>query len=175
MYFTGLQELDAQGSTGRAAPQSRLDAMEKAIRDAPDARSMQNSLTILRGPAITPQDMERPLPQLKEILLQALARARQNLTGASRQEQSLRTWTLIQDCIGNSLAALAYAFGFAAFAQSPKQDRSLLQTLLDKFNPKHNNTQKLALKLKREKEEDEKRRLRELERYGRDQQKRKRH
>lgn len=174
LIHSGMQDLDAQDSPGRAAPQARLDAMEKAIRDAPDARSIQNSLTILRGPAIAPQDMQRPLPQLKQILLRALAEARQNLTGVSREERNLRVWTLLQDCLGNSLTAMAYAFGFAAFAQSPKQHRSLLQALLEKMNSKQNNSQNLALKLKREKDEQEKRRLRDLERYGRDQQKRKR-
>lgn len=166
---------DFRGLEGRTAPQARLDAMEKAIREAPDAKAIQNSLTILRGPAIAPQDLQQPLPQLKQLLLQSLAKARASLTGVSRQERTLRVWTLLQECLGNSLAALAYAFGFAAFAQSPKQDRSLLQSLLGRFNPSDSEQSLQSIfKQKRAQAERDKRHQRDLERHARDQLKRQR-
>lgn len=166
----GFRGMDGAGP---ASTQPRLDAMEKAIREAPDARSIQNSLTILRGPAIAPQDMQRPLPQLKQLLLQSLERARQSLTNDSRRETSTRVWMLIQECIRNSAIALAYALGFAAFAQRPQEERTLLQECIGLVRPSERDQYLRRLRqIRRQESESERRRLQDLERFGRDQQKR---
>lgn len=112
----------SQGSSPSLAEQ-RFKAMEQAIRESADAITIQNRLAILRGPAIAPQDMKRPLPQLKIMLLQALERARQGVGLQSQQQASMQRWTLIQECVQNSLISLAYAAGFAAFAQRPQPRR----------------------------------------------------
>lgn len=114
---------------GKPAPDEPLQAMEKAIREAPDAATLQTQLTILRGPAITPQDMRRPLPELKQILLSSLQQARTNLLRKARSTPDPRIWVLIQDVIRFSIGALGYVIGFAAFAQRP----NCKQTLLDEW------------------------------------------
>lgn len=62
--------------------------MGKAIRVAPDAKAIHDRLTILRRPAILPQDMSRPRPELKTLLLKSLETAIQNhRSGSQRQNQ----------------------------------------------------------------------------------------
>lgn len=100
--------------------------MEKAIREAPDAAALQTQLTILRGPAITPEDMRRPLPELKQILLSSLQQARTNLLRRARSNPDPRVWVLIQDVVRFSSSAFGYAIGFAAFAQRPSAKVPLL-------------------------------------------------
>lgn len=111
---------------GKPTPDEPLQAMEKAIREAPDAAALQTQLTILRGPAITPEDMRRPLPELKQILLSSLQQARTNLLRRARSNPDPRVWVLIQDVVRFSISALGYAIGFAAFAQRPSAKVPLL-------------------------------------------------
>jgi hypothetical protein len=118
----GFSSLDQ----GKPTPDEPLQAMEKAIRDAPDAATLQTQLTILRGPAIAPQDMQRPLPELKQILLSSLQQARTNLLRRARSTPDPRIWVLIQDVLRFSIGALGYAIGFAAFAQRPRAQVTLL-------------------------------------------------
>jgi hypothetical protein len=107
-----------------------LQEMEKAIKTAPDAQTLQANLTILRGPAIAPQDMARPLPELKQMLLGSLEQARSNLLKkAGRDGADPRVWVLIQDNIRLSFASLGLAIAFAAFAQRPGQSKTLLKEL----------------------------------------------
>lgn len=112
---------------GKPTVDEPLKAMEQAIREAPDAATLQSRLTILRGPAIAPADMQRPLPELKQILLTSLQQARANLLRRSKSEADPRSWVLIQDVIRFSIASVGFAAGFAAFAQRPGTKTSLLE------------------------------------------------
>jgi hypothetical protein len=122
-----IQENFSSLERGKPAPDEPLAAMEKAIREAPDAITLQTQLTILRGPAITPQDMGRPLPELKKILLSSLQQARSNLLRKARSTPDPRGWVLVQDLIRFSIGAVGYAIGFAAFAQRPNSHVPLLE------------------------------------------------
>jgi hypothetical protein len=122
-----IQQNFSSVDKGKPAPDEPLVAMEKAIREAPDAITLQTQLTILRGPAITPQDLRRPLPELKQILLSSLQQARTNLWRKSRSTPDPRGWVLIQDVIRFSIGAVGYAIGFAAFAQRSNSRFSLLE------------------------------------------------
>lgn len=124
--WTLIQQNFSSLDRGKSAPDEPLQAMEKAIREAPDAATLQTQLTILRGPAITPQDMRRPLPELKQILLSSLQQARTNLMRRARSTPDPRSWVLIQDVIRFSIGSLGYAIGFAAFAQRPGSRLTLL-------------------------------------------------
>ncbi len=121
-----IQENFSSLERGRPAADEPLQAMEKAIREAPNAADLQTRLTILRGPAIAPQDLARPLPELKQVLLASLQEARANLLRKSRSGPDPRGWVLLQDIIRFSLGALGYAIGFAAFAQRPRAPIPLL-------------------------------------------------
>jgi|694.fasta_scaffold117487_5 hypothetical protein len=121
-----IQQNFSSFDKGKPAPDEPLAAMEKAIREAPDAATLQTQLTILRGPAITPQDMRRPLPELKQIMLSSLQQARTNLLRKARSTPDPRGWVLVQDVIRFSIGALGYAIGFAAFAQRSKSHVPLL-------------------------------------------------
>ncbi|MFN7898095.1 MAG: hypothetical protein ACK5N0_00325 [Synechococcaceae cyanobacterium] len=105
--------------------QRRFDAMKQAIRQAPDAARIQRQLTILRGPVIAAQDMRKPLPELRGMLLQALAEARHSVGANSQRQNATRVAMLLQECMQNSLSALAYAIGFAAFAQRPPRTQAV--------------------------------------------------
>jgi hypothetical protein len=116
---------------GRPAAETPLDAMEKAIKEAPDALTLQGRLTELRGPTIAPQDMARPLPELKKILLSSLQQARTNLERrTSRKGSDPRVWILIQDSIRFGIGSLALAASFAAFGKRPGQSENFLYELL---------------------------------------------
>lgn len=116
---------------GRPAAETPLDAMEKAIKEAPDALTLQGRLTELRGPTIAPQDMARPLPELRKILLSSLQQARANLERrAPRGGSDPRVWILIQDSIRFGIGSLALAAAFAAFGRRPGQSESFLYELL---------------------------------------------
>jgi hypothetical protein len=112
---------------GLSAPQDPLQAIEKAITEAPDITSLQTQLTILRGPTIAPQDAQRPLPELKQLLLRSLRQARANLQLKAKSSPDPRIWVLIQDVIRFSIGAIAYAIGFAAFAKRPGSPITLLE------------------------------------------------
>lgn len=116
---------------GRPSIEDPLLAMERAIRTAPDANTIQTKLTVLRGPAITPQDMARPLPELKQMLLDSLQEARASLRRkAEREGTDPRTWVLIQDVIRFSIASIGFAAAFAGFAQRKDAKISLLQEVV---------------------------------------------
>lgn len=118
---------------GKPSPDEPLQAMETAIRQAPDAASIQTSLAILRGPAITPEDMARPLPELKQVLLNSLQQARTNLLKKQRNSPDPRSWVLIQDVLRFSVASLGFAAAFAAFAQRIGANSSLLSEVRDQI------------------------------------------
>lgn len=97
-----------------------LRQMEAAIREAPTAQILQDRLVILRGPRIAPQDLARPLPELKQILLSSLQEARQNLLRKSSGRESVsQMWSLSLVSLRLVLACLCYAAGYAVFAQKP--------------------------------------------------------
>lgn len=127
-------------SSERSIAQQRFDSIEKVIRGAPDAQSMQDHLIILRGPAIPPSDLKQPLPELRAKLLDALNKARQLDREATQDQNAQKSWPMIREVLITSLGALVYAAGFSAFAQSRSAGRGPVesatesdQTLLDDF------------------------------------------
>lgn len=122
-----FQSLDS----GRPPVDLPLRQMEEAIKQAPDAQTLQASLTILRGPAIAPQDMAKPLPELKQMLLGALQEARQKLLkDAGRVGTDPRVWTLVQDTIRLSLTSIVIAIAYSGFGQR----KGVPMTLFEEVN-----------------------------------------
>lgn len=113
--------------SGKPTSDDPLLPLEKAINAAQDAATLQTQLQILRGPAISPQDLRRPLPELKQLLLRSLQQARANLQRKARSSPDPRVWVLIQDVIRFSIGSVAYATGFAAFARRPRSPITLLE------------------------------------------------
>lgn len=111
----------------RPEVQRRLRAMEEAIEGATDARALQTRLTMMQGPTIAPQDMSRPLPELKQMLLKALGKARSNLQRyATEGRPDTGMWAMIQESIRLSVASLGFAVAFAAYGRRPGTGMTLL-------------------------------------------------
>ena len=74
-------------SSGQSIAQQRFDSIEKVMREAPDARSMQDHLIILRGPAIPPPTSSNRCPSSRP----SCSRRSTRLASSSARSRRIRT------------------------------------------------------------------------------------
>lgn len=93
---------------------ARVEELRKAVLGASSTAELQERLQALRGPALPPSELSRPIDSLRPQVLAGLDTAetgvRQRLGGLPPD----RLWQLIQDSVRVIISALAYAFAFAA-------------------------------------------------------------
>jgi hypothetical protein len=111
-------------------PADLLNSMQDIVRNAPDAETIQRRFSAIRGPALSPTELRKPLPQLKSDLLATLKQAENELKARRRNESGRRTFILIFDCLRLSVMAVAYAVAFAAFGQRHGQRHTVLEEVI---------------------------------------------
>ncbi len=102
------------------------------IRSAPDPLSLQRQLTAVQGPALTEADLAKPMPVLRQDLLEALQNAEAGMPGRIEKSTPLGplVWSATRDGLRLIGSALLMAAAFAAGAQGRGETRTLLVRLL---------------------------------------------
>ena len=118
---------------GRSALETSSQELAAAIETARDVKDLQNQLNIYRAPGLIRGTLDRPLPELKRNLLIALRekelKERQQWKSASADLPQVKLSEVLQ----LSVASLAFAAGFASFAQRRGTAKSLLEEAATTF------------------------------------------
>lgn len=113
----GLAEASTKLASRRQGIAARLDALARVVASAQSAAEMQAGLCQLPGaPQIPPQQLDQPLPVLRQRFTTALAQTRQRLENADSAPDGATVQRLIQEGLRMALSSLALAFAFAACA-----------------------------------------------------------
>jgi len=126
-----LWQLQANAASSQAAQirsgAARVEALRQAAATASTADELRKRMVAQGGPELNPTLLEEPLPQLKDQLKSFFDQAEQSITRQRASFVSPSPWRPVPDILRNALACLALATGFAALAQRPHGEFSLLQ------------------------------------------------
>lgn len=124
------QNSQLKDQAGRiASSEHRLAALRLALKDSGTREQLIQRLRLINAPILAPADQTSSLPEIKAKLGPILDQAQNEIT---RQRASLPTLpiaALLPDILRNSIASLALAAGFAAFARRHRADRTLLEEI----------------------------------------------
>jgi hypothetical protein len=124
------QSSQLREQTGRiASSEHRLAALRLALKDSRTREELIQRLRLINAPILAPADQSSSLPEIKAKLGPVLDQAQNEIT---RQRGSLPVMpitALLPDILRNSIASLALAAGFAAFARRHRVDRTLLEEI----------------------------------------------
>ncbi|MCS5700115.1 hypothetical protein NZK32_13810 [Cyanobium sp. FGCU-52] len=88
------------------------------ISNAATAPELEARMVAISGPVPGPEDLRRPLPELKQSLLKLVdlesTRLKGNISSVSLRDE---TWALAEQTLRLSISALALALGFGVLAQ----------------------------------------------------------
>jgi hypothetical protein len=104
-------------------------ALQRAIEEAPTMGQLRYRLQVLDGPVLGRDDLERPLAQVRQRLLQALRLARINNRTQLATLPRDQVWSLVANAIQINCTSLVMAFCFAAGARRPSARQNLLLEL----------------------------------------------
>ncbi|MFM7266999.1 MAG: HpsJ family protein [Cyanobium sp.] len=111
----GLADASAKLTNRRQQIETRLNVLAGVVANAQSAAEMQAGLRRLPGaPQIPPQQLDQPLPVLRQRFTAALAQTRQRLGNADTAPDGAAVQRLIQEGVRMALSSLALAFAFAA-------------------------------------------------------------
>jgi hypothetical protein len=137
--FLLLIPLQSLASWNALAGQSREQAYQRqllerqfagwrsALQQASDARNLLARFKVLNGPGIEEADLRLPWPQLRQRLLEGLAKAKADALKAHPGPSNVLIWETIQESLRRMVAAFALALAFAAGARWPGEQQSLLE------------------------------------------------
>lgn len=128
----GLRQSQQSGNTQTARIQKaerKLASLRQLVASAPNNEQLNRQLQALRGPVLSPADLDQPLALLRRQVGAALDEgeaqiARERLAVPPRL-------SFLPDLLRNTVACLAEAIGFAALAFRPGQSVSLLDEWRD--------------------------------------------
>ncbi len=129
--WTGLGNLQTARTNVESDAARRLTNFRQTITTATTTEELQQRLESMGVPRLRTADLRQPLPILKQRLLSNLDKAEGNLearkagAGGALKEG---IWSLIQSAVKLGVSSLALAVAFAAGAQRPNSERSLLES-----------------------------------------------
>lgn len=123
--------LDLRQQQQRQMGQERLEAIEQAIAAAGSNAELNQRLQTLQAPPLPATELALPLPQLRQLLSQRLLQTRALLQRSFSRPAQRPLNTLLLQAMRGMLSNLACGLAFAACAFGRKQQRSLLQSILD--------------------------------------------
>ncbi len=125
-----LHRLRQASQRDRAAVTGQLRQVRRAILAAPSLQVLEGNLQALQAPALPPELLQQPLPELKRRLLATLAMAEQRNAARSNAAQSRgipSTDALLRRLLQTCLLALIYVFSL--MGGLPELRRSLASSL----------------------------------------------
>jgi hypothetical protein len=110
----------------RRVVEQQFSSWKRALNGATDVQDLRTRFRALSGPAIGEAESRLPWPQLRQQLLVGLAKARSDALSAHAGPSNVQIWGVVQESLRRMVAAFALALAFAAGAQLPGEQRSLL-------------------------------------------------
>lgn len=107
--------------------EGKLSHLRQAVASASGNAELNQKLQNLQGPVLGPADLAQPLPLLKAQVRAVLQQAEQQIERERQQTASQSPWLLLPNLLGQAVACLALAVGYAALARRPGKTISLLQ------------------------------------------------
>jgi hypothetical protein len=125
----GLRQSQQRGNAQTARFQQaerKLAALRQAVANAPDNGQLNRQLQELRGPVLSPADLDQPLARLRSQVGTALDEVEAQIARERIAAPAPGGLGFLPELLRNSVASLAGAIGFAALAFRPGQSVSLL-------------------------------------------------
>ncbi|MEB3199183.1 MAG: HpsJ family protein [Synechococcaceae cyanobacterium] len=141
--WSGLSNLQATKTRVEADAARRVSQFRTVISAASSAQDLQERLQSLGVPGLKASDLRKPLPLLKERLLENIDKAERNLSskqanaGATVQ---LGSWSVLQSALKLGVSSLALAVAFAAAAQRGNDQTSLIDAWQRKLKKRSKKT-----------------------------------
>ncbi|MCX5947119.1 MAG: hypothetical protein NTY67_02670 [Cyanobacteria bacterium] len=110
----------------RRVVEQQFSSWKRALNRATDVQNLRTRFRALSGPAIGEAESRLPWPQLRQQLLVGLVKARADALSAHAGPSNVQIWGVVQESLRRMVAAFALALAFAAGAQLPGEQRSLL-------------------------------------------------
>lgn len=124
LYATNIQ---GQSGNEQSVVSRRFEGMRLAITGASSSAELQSRLKAAGGPNLSAANIATPLPVLRAKLLVSLEQAKRNaLDQFSRAKPSI-VWSLLQRFFHVIISALGFGLAFAASAQRPDSELTVLQ------------------------------------------------
>ena len=101
--------------------------MRRAINSATSPADLQARLNSAGGPSLSLANLATPFPVLRPKLLASLEQAKLNALEQFSSSKPSMIWSLLQRCFHVILSAVGYGLGFAASAQRPDSELTVLQ------------------------------------------------
>jgi hypothetical protein len=125
-------QLSSNAQTARIEQAERkLAALRRAIALAPNNGELNSQLQKLRGPVLSPADLDQPLTLLRSQVGAALDQGETQIARETMAAPTPGRLGFLPDLLRNSVACLAESIGFAALAFRPGQSVSLLDEWQD--------------------------------------------
>lgn len=131
-FRAGLQQGRSvnQAQAGRfQRAEAKLRALRQAVASATTNADLNERIQALQGPVLGPADIAQPLPLLKAQVGAVLDQGDQQLRRDREASQPTSPLQLLPELLRQAFACLLLALGFAALAQLPGSEVSLLQEL----------------------------------------------
>jgi hypothetical protein len=101
--------------------------MRRAVTGASSADDLQTRLRSAGGPSLSAANLATPLPVLKARLLTSMEQAKRQATEQFSRAKPSILWSLLQSCFHVMVSALGFGLAFAASAQRPDSELTVLQ------------------------------------------------
>ena len=111
----------------RQLAERQLAGLHLAVAQAASKADLKSRFQALNGPAVSPADLELPLPQLKAQATMALDQAQAQFARQRAALPATDPLRLLPEQLRNTGACLALACGFAIFARHRGSELSLLE------------------------------------------------
>lgn len=117
--WSGISATKAEQVRQRNTTSQGIQRVRQAVVRATSLADLQQQLVAVRGPSLTANALQRPLPEVKRALLQEADRLDQELRTSPLGPRGGDVWALLQENLRTVLLALLFCFCFAAGSQLP--------------------------------------------------------
>ncbi len=117
----------------RASTEATFEALRSAVGEASTPKELQRDMRVLRGPAISDEQLDQPISALRAQTLRNLARSQAVMEQQLRGPDQKGIMELVQNGIRVGVSGLAFAFAFAlgALKGRPPGQRGRGRHLMD--------------------------------------------
>jgi len=124
IYTSNIQ---GQNGAEQSVISQKFEGMRRAINSATSPADLQARLNSAGGPSLSLANLATPFPVLRPKLLASLEQAKLNALEQFSSSKPSMIWSLLQRCFHVILSAVGYGLGFAASAQRPDSELTVLQ------------------------------------------------
>lgn len=117
--WSGISVTRAEQVRQRNDTSQALGRVRQVVAGATSLQDLQQQLAAVQGPTLTPSALQRPLPEVKQALLQEADRVALELSTSPLGPRGKELWVLLQDNLRTVLLCLLFSVCFAAGSRMP--------------------------------------------------------